>query len=101
MCLCLTSRNGPPSQCYSATRSLKIRLPEFTLTAWVRDGRLDFHAKPAPNVGGQRAVVAAHADALFIKPLQYSGGYATADNGQVDAGCIRIENGELRMENGG
>jgi hypothetical protein len=53
MCLCLTSRNGPPSQCYSATRSLKIRLPEFTLTAWVRDGRLDFHAKPAPNVGGR------------------------------------------------
>jgi hypothetical protein len=32
---------------------------------------------------------------------QYSRGYATADHGQVDAGCIRIENGELRMEKGG
>ena len=39
--------------------SLKIRPPEITLAAWVRDMRPAFHAKPSPNAGGQRSVVAA------------------------------------------
>jgi hypothetical protein len=44
-----------PSRELSPSRngSLKIRPPEFTLAAWVRDVRFAFHAKSSPDAGGQ------------------------------------------------
>jgi hypothetical protein len=98
--------------------SLKIRPPEITLAAWVRDMRIPRYqsqntAPPFTQklrwmlegeflmsrvLRGFMRSRAAHEDALFIKPLQYSGGYATADHGQVDAGAGGLREGPSYRE---